>query len=102
MSRTTSGNGMTISEATRTDCLENRVKELEKALADADQEMHEVVQRMNSAQIEVAELQTERYVKRCTPKLPSTVVDEKTMVGKQQHFHRRNWSTHIFGLGTMP
>jgi chromosome segregation ATPase len=102
ISRTTSGNGMTFSEATRTGYLENRVKELEKALTDADREMGEVVQRMNSAQIEVAELQSERYVKRCTHQLPSTVVDEKTTVGKQQHFHRRNWSAHIFGLGTMP
>lgn len=62
LSRTTNGNGMTISEATRTGYLENKVKELEKALADAEQEMGEVVQRMNSAQIEVAELQSERYV----------------------------------------
>ena len=83
ISRTTSGNGMTISEATRTGYLENRVKELEKALMDADQEMGEVVQRMNSAQIEVAELQSERYVKRCNPQLPSIVVDQETTIGKQ-------------------
>ena len=105
ISRTTTGNGMTFSEATRTGYLENRVKELEEALADADLEMHEVVQRMNSAQIEVAELQSERYVKHYTPPLPSTVVDEDTTttttVGKYC-LHRRNWSAHIFGLGTKP
>jgi len=53
---------MTMADAGRTGFLENKVRELERALGDADKEMEEVVQRMNSAQIEVAELQSERYV----------------------------------------
>lgn len=57
---TTSGPAMTISEATKTELLEKRVEELERALRDADREMEEVVGRMNIAQIEVAELQFEK------------------------------------------
>lgn len=60
LDKTTSGQGMSMNEALRTEFLERKVSELEKALADADREMEEVVQRMNSAQIEVMELQTER------------------------------------------
>jgi phage shock protein A len=51
---------MSIAEATRTELLEQRVEELEKALRDADHEMEEVVGRMNMAQMEVADLQYER------------------------------------------
>lgn len=58
---TRSGPAMTIAEATHTELLEKRVEELEKALRDADHEMEEVVGRMNTAQIEVADLQFERY-----------------------------------------
>jgi len=60
LDNTTSGPGMTMAEATRTELLEKRVEDLEKALSEADREMEEVVSRMNLAQIEVAELQTER------------------------------------------
>ena len=59
---TTSGPAMTFAEATKTELLEKRVEELERALRDADHEMEEVVGRMNTAQMEVAELQFERYV----------------------------------------
>lgn len=58
---TRSGPAMTIAEATKTELLERRVEELEKALRDADHEMEEVVGRMNTAQIEVADLQFQRY-----------------------------------------
>ena len=57
---TTSGPAMTMAEATKTELLEKRVEELERALRDADHEMEEVVSRMNIAQIEVAELQFEK------------------------------------------
>jgi chromosome segregation ATPase len=60
--RTTSGRGVSISQATKTRFLEKRVEELENALSDADKEMEEVVGRMNMAQIEVMELQSERLV----------------------------------------
>lgn len=53
---------LTMNEATRTEFLERRVKALEMALAEADGEMHEVVQKMNMAQIEVMELQSARLV----------------------------------------
>lgn len=59
---TTSGAGMSMNEALRTEFLEKRVEELEAALREAEGEMEEVVQRMNRAQIEVGELQTARYV----------------------------------------
>jgi len=57
---TSSGPAMTLAEATKTEMLEKRVEELEKALREADHEMEEVVSRMNTAQMEVAELQMER------------------------------------------
>ncbi|KAH0548640.1 hypothetical protein GP486_007816, partial [Trichoglossum hirsutum] len=60
LDRTTSGRGMSISQATKTRSLEKRVEELENALSDADKEMQEVVGLMNMAQIEVMELQSER------------------------------------------
>lgn len=62
LDRTTSGAGMSMTEALRTEFLEKRVEELEAALREADREMEEVVQRMNAAQIEVGELQSARYV----------------------------------------
>ena len=62
LDRTSSGPGVGMNEALRTAALEGRVRELERALAEAEGEMGEVVQRMNAAQIEVAELQSARYV----------------------------------------
>ena len=59
---TSSGPAMSLAEATKTESLEKRVEELERALRDADHEMEEVVGRMNTAQMEVADLQFERYV----------------------------------------
>ena len=60
LDRTTSGAGMSMNEALRTQFLERKVEELEKALTEADKEMHEVVGKMNEAQIEVMELQSAR------------------------------------------
>ena len=62
LDKTSSGPGMALSQALKTEYLENKVGELESALSEADKEMQQVVQRMNSAQIEVADLQTERFV----------------------------------------
>jgi chromosome segregation ATPase len=50
-----------IPDSSRIEYLEKRVDELEKALGQADNEMAEVVGKMNTAQIEVMELQNERY-----------------------------------------
>ena len=57
---TTSGPGMRLDQALKTESLEKKVAELESALETADNEMQQVVGRMNTAQIEVMELQTER------------------------------------------
>ena len=67
LDKTTSGIGMSLDEALRTEFLEKRVQELERALGEADQEMEEVVGKMNQAQIEVMELQSARYVPSITP-----------------------------------
>ena len=48
----------------RMEFLEKKVVELERALADADKEMEEVVNKMSMAQIEVMELTSQRYVYR--------------------------------------
>ena len=61
LDRTTTGLGISLDEALKTEFLEKRVAELERALGEADLEMEEVVGRMNQAQIEVMELQSARY-----------------------------------------
>lgn len=60
LDKTTSGDGMTLTQAIQSEALERRVKELERLLREADIEMSEVVSRMNRAQIDVAELQSDR------------------------------------------
>ncbi|KAK2745286.1 hypothetical protein FQN57_003981 [Myotisia sp. PD_48] len=60
LTRTTSGEAIALAQVAQTEVLDSKVKELEKALRDADAEMEEVVSRMNSAQIQVAELQADR------------------------------------------
>ena len=60
LDKTTSGVGISLDEALRTEFLEKKVVELEGALGEADKEMEEVVSRMNLAQIEVMELQSAR------------------------------------------
>ncbi len=62
LDKTSSGQGMRLEQALKTEHLEKKVAELEAALENADKEMQQVVGRMNLAQIEVMELQTERYV----------------------------------------
>jgi chromosome segregation ATPase len=62
LDQTTSGPGVRLDQALKTEQLEKKVAELEAALENADSEMQQVVGRMNVAQIEVMELQTERYV----------------------------------------
>lgn len=61
LDKTTSGIGMSLDGALKTQLLEKKVTELEGALGEADKEMEEVVSRMNLAQIEVMELQSARY-----------------------------------------
>lgn len=78
---TSSGPAMTMAEATKTELLEKRVGELERALRDADREMEEVVGRMNIAQIEVAELQFEKdEALRQTRRLQADILAEREKV----------------------
>lgn len=58
--QTTSGPGIALQQALKTEYLENKVAELEKALSEAEKEMGEVVGRMNTAQMGVADLESER------------------------------------------
>lgn len=60
LDKTSSGLGIRLDQALKTEHLEKKVKELETALENAEKEMQQVVGRMNTAQIEVMELQTER------------------------------------------
>ena len=62
LDKTSSGPGMALHEALKTEYLEKKVGELEKALSEAENEMGEVIGRMNTAQIGVAELEAERLV----------------------------------------
>lgn len=62
LDQTTSGQGISLTEVIQSEILEKRVKDLEKLLRDADMEMEQVVGRMNRTQIDVAQLQTDRYV----------------------------------------
>lgn len=65
-------------EATKTATLERRVRELEAALSDADSEMKEVVERINSSQYEIAELQGERDdAQKRMRRLQREIADEK-------------------------
>ena len=61
LDQTTSGEGIPLTEVIQAEILEKRVKDLEKLLRDADMEMEQVVGRMNRTQIDVAQLQTDRY-----------------------------------------
>ena len=60
LDNTSSGPGIALHQALKTEYLEKKVQELEKALGEAEQEMGEVVSRMNVAQMGVADLEGER------------------------------------------
>ncbi|KAG9238728.1 hypothetical protein BJ875DRAFT_13719 [Amylocarpus encephaloides] len=75
---TSSGSAMSVSEDSKMEFLKQRVMDLERALADADREMEEVVGRMNVAQIEVMELQNEREeAQRETRRLQRAIEQER-------------------------
>ena len=97
LDKTSSGVGISMTEALRMEYLEQRVKELEAALAEAEKEMGEVVQRMNAAQIEVLELQSDRYVSSKSalwwhPILPHTSTPSNTTANmtQQRRGHEAN------------
>lgn len=60
LDKTTSGDGVSLTHVVKSETLDQRVKELEKLLREADREMSEVVSRMNRAQIDVGDLQSAR------------------------------------------
>ncbi|KAJ1333935.1 golgin subfamily A member 4 [Microdochium nivale] len=60
LSMTTSGEAVSLRDDLQIDNLRARIAELENSLTDADEEMQQVVGRMNEAQIKVLELQEER------------------------------------------
>lgn len=76
LDKTTSGDGIPLTDAIQSETLAKRVRELERLLRNADLEMEEVVGRMNRAQIDVAELQSDRYI----PSLRLSVVSLVTMM----------------------
>ncbi|KAK5019603.1 hypothetical protein LTR16_000400 [Cryomyces antarcticus] len=81
LDKTSSGLGLSMAEASQTKILTRRVEELEKTLSEADSEMEEVVQRMNMAQIEVVELQSERdEATRQTRRLQAEMLAERERV----------------------
>ena len=78
---TSTGRAQSILDESRTMVLQKKVEDLEKALAEADSQMHEVVERMNMAQIEVAELQSDRdEALRKTRGLQSEILAEREKV----------------------
>ncbi|KAF8474705.1 hypothetical protein BDZ91DRAFT_788994 [Kalaharituber pfeilii] len=77
-------NDSALNSSERAEFLEKKVVELEKALTEAEKEMQEVVGKMNMAQIEVAELTSQRdEAARLTRKLQSEIAAEKA---KYTHF----------------
>ncbi|KAL2872037.1 uncharacterized protein BJX67DRAFT_96873 [Aspergillus lucknowensis] len=78
LDKTTSGDGVPLNQVVKSEALDQRVKELEKLLRQADREMGEVVSRMNRAQIDVAELQSARdEALRETRRLQAAILTER-------------------------
>lgn len=76
--KTTSGPGMALHEALRTEYLENKVTDLEHTLADTEAEISKIVGKMNEAQVNVADLEAERdEALRMTRKLEAEVQSER-------------------------
>ncbi|KAI9371407.1 hypothetical protein BJX61DRAFT_30187 [Aspergillus egyptiacus] len=78
LDKTSSGEGVPLNHVVKSEALDQRVKELEKLLRQADREMGEVVSRMNRAQIDVAELQSARdEALRETRRLQAAILTER-------------------------
>jgi len=60
LDQTTSGTGVPLAEVIQAESLEKHIKGLERLLREADMEMEEAVGRMNHAQVDVAQLQSDR------------------------------------------
>ncbi|KAL4916245.1 hypothetical protein BDW62DRAFT_108673 [Aspergillus aurantiobrunneus] len=83
LDKTTSGDGVPLNQVVKSETLDQRVKELEKLLREADKEMGEVVSRMNRAQIDVAELQSARdEALRETRRLQADILTERNVFKK--------------------
>lgn len=79
---TTSGPGIALHEALRTEYLENKVTELEKALAETEAEIGKIVGKMNQAQVNVADLEAERYV---VPDRPGLWINTNVAIGMKHY-----------------
>ncbi|KAK2841596.1 hypothetical protein FQN49_006096 [Arthroderma sp. PD_2] len=78
LNRTSSGEALALNQVAQTENLETKVRALEQALRDADAEMGEVVSRMNTAQMQVAELQSDRdEALRQTRRLQAQIQDQR-------------------------
>ncbi|OQE17253.1 hypothetical protein PENSTE_c021G03221 [Penicillium steckii] len=60
LDQTSSGTGVPLAEVIQAESLEKHIKGLERLLREADMEMEEAVGRMNHAQVDVAQLQSDR------------------------------------------
>ncbi|KAK3672588.1 hypothetical protein LTR78_007639 [Recurvomyces mirabilis] len=74
--------GATLSEASRTQALERKVRELEKLLREAEDDVQVVVRRVNRSQFEVAELQTERDAAMVQMRKLAALVEEERTRGE--------------------
>ncbi|KAK5689062.1 hypothetical protein LTS12_028939 [Elasticomyces elasticus] len=80
LDKTTSGDGVPLSEVVQPEVLAKHVRELERMLRNADHEMEEVVGRMNRAQINVGVLQSDRdEALRQTRKLQAEILAEREL-----------------------
>ncbi|KAL4905903.1 hypothetical protein BDW74DRAFT_177600 [Aspergillus multicolor] len=80
LDKTTSGDGLALTQVVKSETLDQRVQELEKLLREADREMGEVVGRMNRAQIDVADLQAARdEALRQTRRLQQEILTERNV-----------------------
>lgn len=78
LDNTSTGPGMALHEALRTEYLEHKVGELEKALAETENEIGKIVSKMNQAQMNVADLEAERdEALRLTRQLEAQVQEER-------------------------
>lgn len=91
LDKTTSGEGVPLATVVRAEVLEKHVKALERAIREVDMEMEEVVGRMNRAQVDVAQLQSDRYgffffcLLKINPAEPRGIVPISSRLGYEMH-----------------
>lgn len=86
LDRTSSGAAVSIAQQSKVDALSRRVVELERALAEAEEEMQDVVGKMNLSQIAVMDLQNEREEAMRTTRRLQMLLDEERQKGFEERF----------------